>query len=134
MNRYKRVVQIKENYKNGLLEPDLAWPPEVQRAMSCIHSYLFDPRLTVGWMREQCGINGHNFSSRFGYYTGKMPKQYILYHRTVVVKQLLSELNSRAVSISGISYELGYAEPAAFTNAFKRMAGASPSVWRKRNR
>jgi hypothetical protein len=36
--------------------------------------------------------------------------------------------------ISSISLELGYSEPAAFVHAFKRIAGMTPSEYRKQNR
>ena len=41
-------------------------------------------------------------------------------------------LRNGALSVSDIAYRLGYAEPAAFTRAFKSWTGVSPLNWRKK--
>jgi AraC-like DNA-binding protein len=40
-------------------------------------------------------------------------------------------LRNRELSVSQVSYRLGYAEPAAFTRAFTRWTGQSPLKWRQ---
>lgn len=42
-------------------------------------------------------------------------------------------LRNGALSVSDIGYRLGYAEPAAFTRAFKSWSGVSPLKWRKQH-
>jgi AraC-like DNA-binding protein len=39
-------------------------------------------------------------------------------------------LRDKAVSVKEVSYRLGFAEPAAFSRAFKRWTGKSPLAWR----
>jgi AraC-like DNA-binding protein len=49
--------------------------------------------------------------------------------RFEVAQQLLSGTH---INVSGIATALGYAETSAFSHAFHRMAGTSPSEWRTR--
>lgn len=51
--------------------------------------------------------------------------------RSDVARQLLRETDLPLVEIAVI---LGYAEPSAFTRAFRRWAGAAPSAWRAERR
>ena len=132
-NKYEKVQEILDNYKSELSGADEDWTPKVQRAISYIHKHLFDSRLTVGWMMKQCRINGHNFSSRFKYYLGRTPKRYILHHRIEAAKQLMANPKLQDVSVSAVAFELGFSSAAVFSNAFKKLAGKSPSIWRKNN-
>ncbi|MDZ7715098.1 MAG: AraC family transcriptional regulator [Balneolaceae bacterium] len=104
----------------------------VRRALVFIINHLFAPKLTVGWMKQQCRINGNNFSGKFKYHLDQTPKQYILFHRMEVAKQLLSKVDLADVPISAIAFELGFSSAAVFSNAFKSRMGESPSRWRKR--
>lgn len=130
MNRYEEINQTKETYRAQLAAPEEAWPPKVQQAVIFIIAHLFDPRLTIRWMKEQCRITGHNFSSRFAHYLDKTPKQYILYHRIKVAKELLRKTGLPIVSIA---MELGFSGQAVFTNTFKRQTGETPASWKKKN-
>lgn len=46
-----------------------------------------------------------------------------------VAKQLLADTN---MSLAEISAALGFSEPAAFTHAFRRWTGTTPSSWREK--
>jgi AraC-like DNA-binding protein len=51
--------------------------------------------------------------------------------RSGVAKQLLADTN---MSLAEISAALKFSEPAAFTHAFRRWTGTTPSAWRKKLR
>ncbi|ACA16079.1 transcriptional regulator, AraC family [Methylobacterium sp. 4-46] len=51
--------------------------------------------------------------------------------RLSVAKQLLADTN---LSLAEISVALEFSEPAAFTHAFRRWTGTTPSAWRKQRR
>jgi AraC-like DNA-binding protein len=48
-----------------------------------------------------------------------------------VAKQLLADTS---ISLTQISNCLDFSEPAAFTHAFRRWSGTTPSAWRRANR
>jgi AraC-like DNA-binding protein len=48
-----------------------------------------------------------------------------------VAKQLLADT---CMSLTEISAALNFSEPAAFTHAFRRWSGTTPSAWRRANR
>lgn len=48
-------------------------PPSVRVATEYIHNHLFDPRLTVGVMREDLDITGSMFSALSGSTTATLP-------------------------------------------------------------
>lgn len=52
-----------------------------------------------------------------------------LYHH-VQLERAKNLLRNRALSVSEISYRLGYSEPAVFSRAFAAQSGLSPVVWR----
>lgn len=127
MNRYEEVKQIKENYRAALPSPKEEWPPKVQRALAFIMAHLYDPRLTVSWMKEQCGINGKSFASRFCKHLYKYPKEHILHHRTEAGKRLLEQTEA---TVTQIALDVGFNSLSAFCKTFKSREGVRPSRWR----
>ncbi|ACL57022.1 transcriptional regulator, AraC family [Methylobacterium nodulans ORS 2060] len=51
--------------------------------------------------------------------------------RLSIAKQLLADTT---LSLAQISAALEFSEPAAFTHAFRRWTGTTPSAWRKEHR
>jgi len=131
-NSKKELVKHKDEYLNTLQKKqrdfDIPPPSDIERAAKVMHQNLFHPKLTVGWLREQCRLNGNSFSARFKHYTGQHPKRYILHHRIEAGKLLLTKTN---VSITAISLALGFSSHAAFSKAFKRKTEHTPSQWRE---
>jgi AraC-like DNA-binding protein len=150
MNPFEQIKYTKEDYRGGLSEtkPDSSskaspaltlWKaglaqenwPKVKQAANCIHGNLYGQQLTVGWMRKQCRISGHNFSTKFAFCLGKKPNQYITYHRVEVAKILLSNNALTGIKLSTIAYELGFSIVSTFSKSFKRETGMPPSQWRE---
>lgn len=125
--RNQRIELIKENYID-LLTPKHIYPFQILTALLFINEHLFNNSLTVQWMREECEITNRNFSGKFKFYLGKTPKEYILYHRTIVAKILLLKM---AISASDVAYETGFSDASSFTNAFRKYIGCTPSHFQK---
>lgn len=132
MNCYQEIVRTKENYRDNLRDPESDWPPKIYRALSCKQKNLFAEILSVEWVKGECYITSKNFSSRFAFFTGKTPKEYIIHHRIEVAKQLLAKKELKDIPISTIAYELGFSSLPAFSRLFKRKTGVSPSHWRRK--
>lgn len=129
-NHKKRLQKLLHQARNSLPEANPAWPGKIQRVVRFIHNHLYDNELSVGWMKEQCRVNGNNFSGKFKHYTGRTPKQYILVCRIEAAKILLKKT---AFPILTIAIETGFSGQASFTNAFKNMMGTTPGKWRSEN-
>jgi len=120
-NQLRENVRVRRDYLPLLL-----------RSLAFIFNHLYDSALTVGLLREACGINGHDFSGIFKFYVGRSPAEFINYHRVEAAKQLLQDTRLKTVSISMIGASVGFRRPSTFSKAFKRQEGVPPSAWRKK--
>ena len=130
MSKFDDIQQRLENNRKQLVDVQEEWPTDIKRAVQFIHNHRFDERLSVQWMKEQCRLNGANFSGRFKYYVGKLPKKYWLEHRIAVAKQLLKERSMADVGLLKIALHFGFRSHSAFTMTFKKYTGYSPSNFR----
>lgn len=127
---YYKIEEMLENYKKQLPEPRADWPHDMKRAVAFIIAHLFDPKLTVSWLRKKCRITGKSFSGIFRTCTGYYPKEYILHHRIEAGKLLLKQTEA---TITEIALALGFSSLSAFCNTFKNKQGVQPTKWRKQN-
>lgn len=126
---YRQIEEVRTAYLDDLPPPDPDWPPDVRVVYADLHAHLFDPGLRIQDVRARCGIGDHNISSRFLYFVGSRPKDYLLYHRMELAKQLL-RLDGPSIAL--VALAVGYESPNAFSQIFKRRVGCLPSVYRKR--
>ncbi|MDR8391273.1 AraC family transcriptional regulator [Aliifodinibius sp. S!AR15-10] len=122
------VKGVLSRYRDELPEPDPEWPYEVSEAVKCIHENLYNPKLTIKWMKTHCHINGKSFSGRFKIYLYQYPKSYILHHRIEVSKKLLTQTSETVTQIALI---IGFTSLSSFCNTFKAQFDLTPSQWRR---
>ena len=67
-------------------------------------------------------------AERFTELIGDPPMHYLAKWRMQVASDMLNRKNS---NIATIAAEIGYESEAAFSRAFKKMMGVSPSAWRR---
>ncbi len=77
--------------------------------------------------REAC-LSRSAFADRFTQTLGEPPLTYLTRHR---MRLAARQLASSALSVGKVADAVGYASEAAFSQAFKREYGVSPSVWRQ---
>jgi AraC-like DNA-binding protein len=96
-------------------------------ALACIHR---EPHRawTVPELAQQACLSRSAFADRFTQTLGEPPLTYLTRHR---MRLAARQLSSSGLSISKIADQVGYASEAAFSQAFKREYGASPSAWRQ---
>jgi AraC-like DNA-binding protein len=115
-------------YQNALrgqqVDSDLA---SVCTATEVIHHWMFSPRLTVDWLREQCHITSNSFPQYFKEAHGVTPSRYIQTHR---IRAACLLLQHRELDTFGVALSLGYARYRTFARAFKRLVGMTPSEYR----
>jgi transcriptional regulator GlxA family with amidase domain len=102
--------------------------PFVSRAMALLHARMAEP-WTVDGLGRQVGLSRSALAERFGRLLGMPPMQYLAHWRIHVAAQ---ELRHSSKSISQIAEEVGYESEASLTRAFRRVMGAPPGIWRRR--
>ena len=110
-----------EGWLAGLRDPFIA------KALSLLHG---DPARawTLDELARQCGLSRSSLAERFTRRVGQPPMHYLNRWRM----QIAAEGLTRGVSnMAGIAAEIGYESEAAFSRAFKKMIGVTPSAWRR---
>ncbi|WP_344431001.1 AraC family transcriptional regulator [Amycolatopsis minnesotensis] len=101
--------------------------PAVGEALRLLHT---DParRWTVAGLGTEIGLSRAAFAARFTALVGEPPLTYLTGWRMTLAADLLRDTEKTVAAVAG---EVGYADAFAFSVAFKRARGASPSAWRR---
>lgn len=83
---------------------------------------------TVPELAQHACLSRSAFADRFGQALGEPPLTYLTRHR---MRLAARQLSSGGQPVSRVADLVGYASEAAFSQAFKREYGVSPSVWRQ---
>jgi AraC-like DNA-binding protein len=101
---------------------------QIGRALALLHEAPERP-WTVDALAGEVALSRSVLATRFTTLVGEPPMQYLTRWRLALAAR---ELRSGSDSISRIAERSGYETDAAFSRAFKREFGLSPSTWRKR--
>ncbi|MGC0318591.1 cupin domain-containing protein [Kitasatospora acidiphila] len=103
--------------------------PAIGRALRMLHE---DParRWTVAGLATGVGLSRAAFAARFAQLVGEPPLGYLTAWRMTLAADLLRDADT---TIAAVAHEVGYADAFAFSAAFKRARGVSPSAWRQVN-
>ena len=102
-------------------------PQDVTEFKNRLHERLFDVDLHIGEIKKSCRLTNCYISSRFRYYIGMTPSNYVVQQRLEAACILLEQSN---LPVSDIAFEVGYKRPNSFTMAFKRYYGITPTLYR----
>jgi AraC-like DNA-binding protein len=100
--------------------------PLVGRALSLMHAQPARP-WTLEELAAECGASRSGLVSRFTQLMGYPPIQYLTRWRMQLAARRLGE---RGAKVAAVAQEVGYESEAAFSRAFKKFSGRSPSEWR----
>lgn len=106
----------------GLADPDLG------RALSALHAAPAE-EWTVDRLAHVAGLGRSSFFERFTERVGETPSRYLARWRM----HLAAEALSRGQTVQEAADLAGYASQPAFSKAFKRVVGRSPSELRRRS-
>jgi len=84
--------------------------------------------ITISDVAVACNMSSRTLTRKFKLTTGETLHEYAHRHATNRARALLND-NRR--SIKEVSYDLGYPNPSAFSIAFRRATGVSPSEYRR---
>jgi AraC-like DNA-binding protein len=102
--------------------------PFIGKALSLLHGRPVQT-WTIEELAKQVGVSRSLLAERFTDLVGIPPMQYLAKWRMQIASELLTGGNAK---VATVAVEIGYASEAAFSRAFKKMVGMSPSAWRRR--
>jgi AraC-like DNA-binding protein len=101
--------------------------PQLGRALAAMHRRPGHP-WSIDTLGEVAGLSRSLFAERFAALVGTPPSQYLAKWRMHLAGVWLSR---DRLSISEVANRLGYQSEPAFSRAFKRLQGVSPSTFRQ---
>lgn len=102
---------------------------DIQKIITTLHD-TYNEKHDVSSLAKLCNLTNFRFIHKFKDITGLSPIQYLTDIRINKAKNLLLKSN---LSISEISYIVGYINPLYFSRIFKKYTGHSPSIFRSQN-
>jgi AraC-like DNA-binding protein len=101
--------------------------PAIGEALRLLHA---DPahRWTVAALATEVGMSRATFAARFAGLVGEPPLTYLTGWRMTLAADLLRDTEA---TIATVARKVGYEDAFAFSVAFKRARGVSPSAWRR---
>jgi AraC family transcriptional regulator len=102
-----------------------AW--QRRKAVAYIEEHLTES-LSLAALAQLVGLSSCYFCRAFRQSFGMPPKRYQLNLRIERAKALLAK---HAVSVTDVGYAVGYSDTSAFSTAFRRMSGSTPSAYRR---
>ncbi|NUP06302.1 MAG: AraC family transcriptional regulator [Polyangiaceae bacterium] len=97
--------------------------PSIARALRRMHDDVAH-RWTVADLARTAGMSRASFAERFTRTVGVPPMEYLLEWRIAIAKDVLQR---ERVSLAEVAERIGYQSASAFSTAFSRHAGCSPS-------
>lgn len=128
-------IEVVRQHLETLAPEETGWlaglrDPIIGKALSVMHGNLAQD-WTIEQLAKQVGLSRSVLAERFAAVIGIPPMQYLARWRMQIASGLLSGGRS---NIATIATEIGYGSEAAFSRAFKKMVGMSPSAWRSGRR
>lgn len=127
-------VEVLRLYLETLQPDQIGWlaglrDPVVGRSMALLHK-----KPAQGWtldgLAREAGVSRSVLAARFTALVGCPPMHYLMRWRVQLAARQLSDGPAK---VSAIGRDVGYESAAAFSRAFKRIAGVSPAEWRGQN-
>jgi AraC-like DNA-binding protein len=126
------VCAVREYFDRPGGEPP-AWyaaqrDPVAGDALRLLHAEPAAP-WTVAALADRTGVSRSTLAKRFGDLVGEPPLTYLTRWRMTLAADLLAERGS--ATVAEVAHAVGYSDAFAFSVAFKRIRGMSPSEFRR---
>lgn len=125
-------IEAVRRYADGLDKRRSGWlraleDPGIGRALALIHQDIAAP-WTADSLARDVAMSRSAFMDRFSSLIGMPPIKYLTTWRMATAKIMLRETTR---SVARVGHAVGYESEEAFSRAFKREIGQSPSSWRE---
>jgi AraC-like DNA-binding protein len=124
-------VEAMRQYSVTYADQNAGWlkgvgDPQIGRALAAIHHNVGLP-WSAGSLAKEVSMSRSAFVDRFTTLIGMPPIRYLTVWRLQAAKRSLRETRK---TIAQLAEEVGYGSDEAFSRAFRREFGSSPSRWR----
>jgi AraC-like DNA-binding protein len=133
LNRLSELmfVEVIRMHMDQLASNNTGWlaglrDPLVGRALTLLHARPAHA-WTVEELASQAAASRSALADRFTQMVGCPPVQYLTQWRMQIAAKRLADPN---VKVAAVAHDVGYESEAAFSRAFKKFVGRSPSQWR----
>jgi AraC-like DNA-binding protein len=125
-------VEVIRRYLVGLPPDQAGWLAGLQdefvgRALGLLHDRPAQA-WTLDALAHEVSLSRSAFADRFNRFVGEPPMQYLARWRMQMAARLLTEGSAK---VAAIALDVGYDSEAAFSRAFKKITGLSPTAWRR---
>lgn len=123
------ILSQQVEWRHIVDDPRLA-PIITDRRLARVIEYMsahLDEPLTLSQLAREAGISVHHFGRRFRERTGQAPAAYLTEMR---MERARLYLTTTDIPVSEIAHRCGYPRPSAFSTAFLRQTGITPSALR----
>ena len=126
-------IEVARQYLGTMPPEQTGWlaglrDPYVGKALSPMHGKTAQ-NWTIDQLAKEVGLSRSALAERFTEVVGLPPMHYLARWRMQIASGRLCGGRS---NVATMATEIGYGSEAAFSRAFKKMVGVSPSEWRRR--
>jgi AraC-like DNA-binding protein len=126
-------VEVVRRYLAGLPAEQTGWLAGLRdrivgRALALLHARPGEA-WTLEMLAKDVGLSRSALAERFTHFVGDPPMQYLGRWRMQAAARLLADGQAK---VSAVALQVGYDSEAAFSRAFKKLAGVPPATWRSR--
>jgi AraC-like DNA-binding protein len=127
-------VEAVRNYIDNSDDAETGWlrglrDNQIGRTLALLHGNI-SQQWTVDGLAKAANFSRTAFINKFNAAVGVPPMRYITNWRMKIARLQLRDTN---LSVAQVGYSVGYESEEAFSRAFKREVGVSPSHWRDQN-
>jgi AraC family transcriptional regulator len=105
----------------------MAWIESLQKAIDYMEDHILEP-ITIEEIAQQANASSFHFQRTFSILTDITVGDYLRRRRLTLAAQELSRTNGKIIDVA---FKYGYDTPEAFSKAFSRQHGVTPSEARK---